>query len=185
MTIKEHTKETLIEQLNRLTAENKRMPNTHETKLRLIKLGIFQNICGICSIANWNGKVLSLHLDHIDGNPKNNLITNLRLLCPNCHSQTETYCGKNVNKQKKTNYCLGCNKVLFSSWTSRCSDCFLKLKYRQTKIVWPEKEQLVKMIQHHKMEHIAKELGVSSNAIKKHCKKVGIDYQAVKYFNQL
>jgi hypothetical protein len=181
MTIKEHTKETLIEYLNRLTSENRRMPNTHETKLRLIKLGLLQNNCSICSIVNWNGKFLSLHIDHIDGNPRNNAITNLRLLCPNCHSQTDTYCGKNVNKNKKRNYCLECNKVLSSSWTSRCANCFLKVKYHQTKITWPEKEQLIKLIMSKKMEHIAKELGVSSNAIKKHCYKVGIDYQAVKY----
>lgn len=181
MIIKEHTKETLIEQLNRLTCENKRMPNTHDTKLRLIKLGIFENKCDICNIKEWKNKPLSLHLDHIDGNPRNNLVSNLRLLCPNCHSQTETYCGKNVNKDKKPNYCLGCNKALSSSWAIRCASCFLKIKYRQTKIVWPEKEVLISLIKSKKMEHIAKELGVSSNAIKKHCKKVGIDYQATKY----
>ena len=181
MIIKEHTKETLIEQLNRLTIENKRMPNTHDTKLRLIKLGIFENKCDICNIATWNNKPLSLHLDHIDGNPKNNLVSNLRLLCPNCHSQTDTYCGKNVNKNKVTNHCLGCDKILSSSWTTRCADCFLKFKYRQTKITWPDKEKLIDLIRTRKMEHLAKELGVSSNAIKKHCKKIGIDYQDVKY----
>lgn len=179
--IKEHTKETLIEQLNQYTTENKRLPNTHDTKLRLIKLGIFSNKCNTCSITDWNGKPLSLHLDHIDGNPRNNLISNLRLLCPNCHSQTDTYCGKNVNRNKVTNHCIDCNKALSSSWATRCSDCFLKVKYRQTKITWPVKEMLIELIKTRKMEHIAKELGVSSNSIKKHCKKIGIDYQATKY----
>ena len=180
--IKEHTKETLLQQLAQYTKENKRLPNTHETKLRLIKLGIFVNKCSTCNITDWNNQPLSLHLDHIDGNPRNNQISNLRLLCPNCHSQTDTYCGKNVNKNKTLNHCVDCNIILSSSWATRCSNCFLKGKYRQTKITWPDKETLINLIKTRKMEHIAKELGVSSNAIKKHCKKVGIDYQATKYF---
>ncbi len=55
--------------------------------------------CKLCKINNWLGKNLSLHLDHIDGNNSNNDLKNLRFLCPNCHSQTDTYCGKN-NKIK-------------------------------------------------------------------------------------
>lgn len=50
--------------------------------------------CAICGISDWCGKPLSLHLDHIDGDTKNVTRENLRGLCPNCHSQTETYCGK-------------------------------------------------------------------------------------------
>lgn len=52
-----------------------------------------------------NGKKLVLHLDHIDGNRFNNSFDNLRLLCPNCHTQTPTYCRKKprlnvaINKQ--------------------------------------------------------------------------------------
>lgn len=47
--------------------------------------------CSICGICSWNNKPLSLDLDHIDGNSENNLPENLRLLCPNCHRQTETW----------------------------------------------------------------------------------------------
>lgn len=43
----------------------------------------------------WNGKPLMLQLDHIDGNHQNHVISNLRFICPNCHSQTETFSGKN------------------------------------------------------------------------------------------
>jgi 5-methylcytosine-specific restriction endonuclease McrA len=51
--------------------------------------------CSECSIKEWNGKLLSLELDHVDGNKHNNKKENLRYLCPNCHSQTHTYRAKN------------------------------------------------------------------------------------------
>ena len=55
--------------------------------------------CLICNITDtWNNLPLKLHLDHIDGNNKNNIRSNLRLICPNCHSQTSTYCGRNNKK---------------------------------------------------------------------------------------
>lgn len=49
----------------------------------------------------WMGKKISLELDHIDGNNKNNLISNLRYLCPNCHALTPTYRGKNKALKNK------------------------------------------------------------------------------------
>lgn len=53
--------------------------------------------CSICKISNWNGKEITLEIDHINGDNIDNRPENLRYLCPNCHSQTETYKGKNVN----------------------------------------------------------------------------------------
>lgn len=50
--------------------------------------------CLHCEISDWNGKEITLQLDHIDGNKKNNTRENFRMLCPNCHSQTETWCKK-------------------------------------------------------------------------------------------
>lgn len=68
-------------------------------KIRLLKEGILKNECKDCGISTWRGKSLSLHLDHINGIHSDNRLDNLRLLCPNCHSLTETYCGKNKNKR--------------------------------------------------------------------------------------
>jgi 5-methylcytosine-specific restriction endonuclease McrA len=50
--------------------------------------------CSTCGIADWLGALLLLDLDHIDGDNKNNLPSNLRLLCPNCHRQTPTWGNK-------------------------------------------------------------------------------------------
>ena len=59
--------------------------------------------CVICGMGNlWNNKPITLQLDHIDGNSDNNLPNNIRLLCPNCHSQTDTFGSKgNGNRYKK------------------------------------------------------------------------------------
>ena len=64
-------------------------------KNRLLKEGLFKNVCDSCGISDWNGKPLSMQLDHVNGDSSDHQLGNLRMLCPNCHSQTETYCGKN------------------------------------------------------------------------------------------
>jgi len=57
--------------------------------------------CALCGIQRWREEYLTLDLDHIDGNSSNNELDNLRFLCPNCHSQTDTFRGKNINTGKK------------------------------------------------------------------------------------
>jgi 5-methylcytosine-specific restriction endonuclease McrA len=54
--------------------------------------------CQVCGITEWNGKSLSLEVDHIDGDHSNNNPENLRIICPNCHSQTDTYKSRNIGK---------------------------------------------------------------------------------------
>jgi 5-methylcytosine-specific restriction endonuclease McrA len=51
--------------------------------------------CQICGISEWHGKPITLQLDHINGINNDNRYENLRLICPNCHSQTITYAGRN------------------------------------------------------------------------------------------
>lgn len=65
-------------------------------KKRLVREGILVNVCSECSCPPvWNGKELNLQLDHINGINTDNRLENLRLLCPNCHSQTSTFAGRN------------------------------------------------------------------------------------------
>jgi hypothetical protein len=67
---------------------------TSKLRRSLITIGVIYE-CVICHINTWNGLPLVLHIDHIDGDWSNCKRDNLRFLCPNCHSQTETYSGKN------------------------------------------------------------------------------------------
>ena len=69
---------------------------SYKLKNRLLKEKFIENKCSECGLLDeWNGKTINHQLDHINGDNTDNRIENLRLLCPNCHSQTETYCGKN------------------------------------------------------------------------------------------
>lgn len=70
--------------------------NKTRSKIRseIIKNKLLPYMCDECGISEWKGNSLSLHLDHINGINNDNRLDNLRFLCPNCHSQTDTYCGK-------------------------------------------------------------------------------------------
>lgn len=68
---------------------------SHKLKGRLIAEGLKQHKCECCGISEWNGNPAPIELDHINGNHHDNRLENLRILCPNCHAQTDTYRGKN------------------------------------------------------------------------------------------
>lgn len=75
---------------------------TNKNTLKRYIKSNFGSTCKECGIGEeWNGKTLVLQLDHMDGNSDNNQISNLRLLCPNCHSQTENFGSKGVGSSYK------------------------------------------------------------------------------------
>lgn len=72
-----------------------RREQAYQLRKSLVEVGV-PEICSSCSLGKiWNGKLIVLEVDHVDGNPVNNVKENLRFLCPNCHSQTPTAGVKN------------------------------------------------------------------------------------------
>ena len=86
--------------------------------------------CSLCNLpSEWNGKPLTLQLDHINGDHFDNRLENLRLVCPNCHSQTDTYTGRNL-RTKQQNKCTKCDKLLRTdNVTGLCAECISSEKH--------------------------------------------------------
>ena len=76
---------------------------TDKLKIRLIREGMLQPKCDECDRKQWRDESITLELDHIDGNKENNSLGNLRLLCPNCHSQTPEYRSRTGETQEDRN----------------------------------------------------------------------------------
>ena len=115
------------------------------------------------------GKPIVLQLHHKDGNNQNNSLDNLMILCPNCHSQTDNYCGSaNNNIEKK--HCPICGKEILKN--SNYCNIFAAQNKRKFDIT---KEQLEKDLKELGTKvAVANKYGVSEAAIRKRMKKLGI-----------
>lgn len=87
----EHTFNQKVEK----TLKNERLDHHHGLTSRKIAFVIFGRQCCICDSKTWMGQEVPLILDHVDGNPEDWSLKNLRLICPNCDAQTPTYTGRN------------------------------------------------------------------------------------------
>lgn len=170
--------------------------STHKLKLRLIKENLLKGECYECGISDWQGHKLSLHLDHVNGKNTDNRLENLRLLCPNCHSITDTYCGRNSNKSgpnvcldcgakipqrmtrcekcnnyqpaKGTNLCVDCGNIV-SRQAKRCQKC--SISHGGTKIKWPSTQELIEMVNSSSYLEVGRQLGVCDNTVRKRIRK--------------
>ncbi len=75
--------------------------NRSHVKARLLSAGLKKNRCEDCGLVTWRGKPLAMALHHVNGDGNDNTLANLRLLCPNCHSQTENFAGRNCRRASK------------------------------------------------------------------------------------
>ena len=78
--------------LERILSESK---SRTSIKRRLLDAGLLENKCDECGLITWRGRPISIQLDHRNGVRNDHRLENLRMLCPNCHSQTSTFGTKN------------------------------------------------------------------------------------------
>lgn len=146
---------------------------TQNLKRRLVNEGLLESKCSVeeCGITHsWLGQPISLQLDHIDGDRANNEIENLRLLCPNCHSQTPTYAGKKLRREPRK--CRLCNAGLWKGNSSGlCRSCNNRMR-EQDKIDWPDVEELAGMVSRTSYVATGKALGVSDTAVRKRLRRL-------------
>lgn len=71
---------------------------SYKLKRYLLRSGLLEPLCSDCGLSTWRGQPMPLELDHRNGDNCDNELSNLRLLCPNCHAFTPTYRGKNRGK---------------------------------------------------------------------------------------
>ena len=142
---------------------------------RLIQEGLLFNQCSACGqLPDWNGKPLTLQLDHINGNHLDNRLVNLRIICPNCHTQTDTFTSRKrtgryaipLQDPHPPNKC-ECG-VVIERRSKHCNLCAKATYPKNQKIVWPTLEVLQGMLQQSNFWQVGKLLGVSDNAVRKH-----------------
>lgn len=127
--------------------------------------------CSICGQEPfWNGKPLTLILDHINGKNHDNRLDNLRWVCPNCNIQLPTTNRRKKAFGQKYNFCIDCGKKITSK-SLRCVECAQKYRKDIAQESKPiTREELKTLIRENTFVDIGKQFNVSDNAIRKWCK---------------
>ena len=148
-----------------------------EIKKYIIYHNLIPYKCNECNnLGIHNNKTLALQLDHINGISNDNELSNLRFLCPNCHSQTHTFSGKNVKPK---------SKIIHYKKPIEITQCIsyaetIKNKPRPRKFE-VTKDELEKHIRDKSLTEIGKIYGVSDNAVRNRCKSFEIDVKQGKF----
>jgi hypothetical protein len=155
---------------------------TGALKKKLYAAKLKKRKCEICGQGElWKGVKISLILDHIDGNNKNNLLKNLRIVCPNCNAGLPTHSGKNIKKstfkELVINVCSCGNKMFRTS--KQCIIC-LRKKDKFSKIDLPVfKNELWEI----PTTHLCEKYNISYTYINKYCKKNKIQKPSRGYWS--
>lgn len=161
-------------ELDDILIENSTYSSSNHLKERLYKEGLKEKKCEICGQdENWNGKKMSLILDHINGINNDNRIENLRIVCPNCNATLETHCRGNrylkkketieKEKKKKKEYFCKCGTKIKKT-SKKCIKCH---NMEQRKVNRPSYDILVQEIEEFGLEGTGRKYGVTGNSIKK------------------
>lgn len=131
-------------------------------------------ICSICKLEPvWQGKNLTLILDHINGDNKDDRLENLRWVCPNCNQQLPTTNGKNKKYRKEKTFCIDCGKEI-SKGSLRCIPCAAKYKAVPLEKMPVTREELKDLIRTTPFTKIGEIYQVSDNAVRKWCDKFNL-----------
>jgi ribosomal protein L40E len=157
--------------------------SSHTLRKRLIAEGIKEHRCEKCLLIEWLGKPIPLELEHKDGDHQNNEISNLEVLCPNCHAFTPTYRGRNKAKPKvNRTICPECGGEKYPT-AKICRKCKHKdqqlpvKKLDRYKVPHPSAEELRELIAVMPMVEIARNFGVSGTSIRAWADGYGITFR--------
>ena len=160
-------------------AKGNKIVNGQVLKKRLIEEGRSDSCSECGQPPTWNNKPLVLQLDHINGDRFDNRRKNLRILCPNCHTQTETY--SNRAGTKKYTYCsCGARKAKSSIRCNQCNSKHRIVSGKGLTIIWPDVNEIILLIRKTNYSQVARDLGVSDNAIRNYLKNRGIDPRSLQ-----
>jgi len=153
--------------LSRILIENSTYSNGKNLKEKLYKEGLKEKKCELCGQGDiWQGKKMSLIIDHINGIHNDNRIENLRIICPNCDSTLDTYCGRNIKKNtiNTKEICPVCNEKKHKD-SKMCRKCTVESRKNGTER--PLIGQLKKDIEVFGIDDAAIKYGVSVKEIER------------------
>ena len=145
-----------------ILVENSTYKDATKLKKRLLEEGIKEHRCEGCKRTEWEGVPIPLQIHHVNGVHNDNRLENIQLLCPNCHSLTDTYAGKNANRENNTKY----NRVLSKKYMKK--EQWLELQEKRWIANHPSKETLCSVFKEvGSFRGVGKLYGVSDKAIAK------------------